>query len=95
MLNQSCYHLGCYVDSSRGIYMYPAIVSFAKKNGYAPSNLYIDYQILRQEELDVEIEVEEADEAIGWLNANYGNPVAFWGFNDNGDFGLWHEDEWD
>jgi hypothetical protein len=89
---------GCYVDSARGIYATDAVVELAEAHGMA----YID---ACDPGKDGHTDCQDAyfpsrfagcewagdceDEADDYMNAHYGVDGAYWGRNDNGDWGLW------
>lgn len=75
---------GCYVDSARGWYATDAIVAFAESHGLEK----VDWT---NEELAY-YEVE--DEATDYMNEHYAVDGAYWGRNENGDWGLWDEEVW-
>jgi len=75
---------GCYGDSSRGIYLGEHIQDIAEENGWNGP----------KQDSNSEFYDDATDEAIEFLNENTQFPEnSFWGYNDNGDFGVWENDD--
>lgn len=81
---------GCYVDGSRGIYAIDAIVSFAKGLGFVPDE---DNGPYPDSLADYEWANEVEDETDEYLNHQYRVAGHSWGRNENGDWGLWADDD--
>lgn len=82
--------LGCYVDSSWGIYAIGRAIIIAEEFGYVPTEEYVDARV-SMEERDVdfdELEIYELDKAEEFLNRIHGTKDTAWYWND-GDFGYW------
>jgi hypothetical protein len=83
---------GCYVDGANGIYATDAIIDFANMHGAS---------IKHDPDCDghgstfgkCEWANEYEDEASDYLNAQFPVDDAYWGRNDNGDWGLWAIDD--
>ena len=84
---------GCYVDSSRGIYAFDAIVEFAEKHGFDVGD--DDPQNPLPESLaDYEWAPEIEDNATDYMNQFFPVIDHSWGRNENGDWGLWSDHEY-
>lgn len=88
---------GCYVDGARGIYATDAIVAFANAHG---ANIVHDEDCDNHADTSrestfagCEFAGDYEDEADAWMNEHYAVDGAYWGRNENGDWGLWATDE--
>ncbi len=80
--------VGCYVDGARGIYAVDAIYTFAWQHGFKPAfgecfggrNKLSDYEYAGEIEDD--------------MNTQFGVDGAYWGRNEQGDWGLWEIDDY-
>ena len=90
---------GCYVDSARGMYAVDRIVEFANEHGA---------EIKHDDNCDGCKDVESSfpsefgkclysnsyeDEADEFMNDNFPVDCAYWGRNENFDWGLWKIEE--
>ncbi len=82
---------GCYVDGARGIYATDAIVEFAETHGF---DLHDDDPAnpLPESLADYEFADELEDEATDYMNEKHAVANHSWGRNENGDWGLWAND---
>jgi hypothetical protein len=79
--------VGCYVDGARGIHAIDRILCFAEDHG-----LKWEAEALFANPLDTddyEYSDEAEDVADRYMNENYGVEGAYWGRNENSDWGLW------
>ena len=72
-------NVGAYADSSRGIYVGQKVQEIARAHGWKGEYLAAD----------AEFYDEAIDEAEAYMNEHYPVEGAYWGSNDNGDWGLW------
>jgi hypothetical protein len=77
--------VGCYVDGARGIYAVDAIVQFAVGHGMGEPSEYHSVKSLA----DCEFADEVEDDTDDYMNDQYGVEGAYWGRNENSDWGLW------
>jgi hypothetical protein len=84
-------HVGCYVDSARGIYAIDAIARFAKSHGYDVRNGMDQLPLMLS---DYEFAGELEDEIDDYMNRQFDVEGAFWGRNESGDWGLWEIDDY-
>ncbi len=96
---------GCYVDGARGIYAIDAIVEIAEAHGLRDQTCGIDHE--HDETCDesrfagCEFAGEIEDACDDYMNKHFSvdstdensNDGAYWGRNENGDWGLWQIDE--
>jgi hypothetical protein len=78
------YHLencGCYADGARGIYTIERIINFALSHGFNAD--LVDNSVDGYDHSELE------DEVDNYMNEYYMVHGAFWGRNENGDWGLW------
>jgi hypothetical protein len=87
---------GCYVDSARGIYTVDAIYAFAEKHGFVLGTdgepelvVLLDKGKLHEYEFSNDVE----DEIDSFMNEQFPVDSASWGRNENGDWGLWTNEE--
>jgi hypothetical protein len=88
---------GCYVDGAEGIYATDRVVEFARAHG-AVIEHDKDCQhyetCFDSEFAGCEFAGDYEDEADTYMNDHHPVDGAFWGRNENGDWGLWSvEDE--
>ena len=91
--------VGCYVDGARGIYMVDAIVELAEAHGMeTPKDCTDDLCMRCQRKKRAEWvhcqsypEVEEYCD--DHMNTHHAVEGASWGRNDNGDWGLWPDND--
>jgi hypothetical protein len=76
--------VGCYVDGARGIHAINKIGSIAKEHGFQTG--WDDLPLCLS---DYEFAGELEDEIDQFMDADYGVEGAYWGRNDQGDWGLW------
>ena len=82
---------GCYCDSARGRYAIDKIVSFSEAHGFkhdavtTPTGSPGDFSTYADYEYVDELE----NECDNCMNEHYGVDGAYWGRNENGDWGLW------
>lgn len=85
---------GCYLDGARGIYLIDGLVSFAEDHGFklneTEEQFYADHDYSL---VDYEWNGETEDRIDDYMNDNYGVDGAYWGRNENGDWGLWQIEE--
>ena len=87
---------GCYVDGVRGIYATDAIVDFARLHG---ATIEHEADCEHAETCDAsefagcEVSGEYEDDADAYMEAHYGVDGAYWGRNENSDWGLWTIEE--
>lgn len=89
---------GCYVDSARGIYATDAIVAFANEHG---ANIRHDSDCASDHAetfcastfAGCEFAGDYEDDADSYMNETFPVEGAYWGRNENGDWGLWTCDE--
>ena len=86
-------HCGCYVDSARGIYAIDGIVKFATNHGWSPTEesdkAFAEFgKSWSEYEFNDELE-SSIDE---YMNEEYWVDGCYWGRNENGDWGLWEND---
>ena len=85
--------IGCYVDSARGIYATDVIVATA--NAYGAKIEHDEDCIEHAETCDdsifagCEFAGEYEDMADEYMNEHYSVDCAYWGRNEDGDWGLW------
>jgi len=75
--------VGSYVDSSRGIYVGERVQEIAAAHGWREERLSSDSEFYHEAE----------DAATEYMNREQAVKGAYWGRNDNGDWGLWTVDE--
>ena len=73
--------VGCYLDSSRGVYIGEEVQQFAKDHGWQDTPVSIDFEFY----------FDAWDEAEDYLNSSFPVDGASWGSNENGDWGLWKD----
>ena len=83
---------GCYVDGARGIYAIDMIVDFAESHGFElgdddPMNP------LPESLSDCEWSSEIEDDVDSFMNETFNVDGAYWGRNEQGDWGLWTIEE--
>ena len=87
---------GCYVDSAWGIYATDKVVEIAREHG-ADIKHDADCEHVEtcfpSEFAGCECSGDYEDEADNYMNEYYGVDGAYWGRNENGDWGLWTIDE--
>lgn len=76
---------GCYAD---GVYCIDAILSFAEDHGFELEPLD-DGEQYPEPLSDYEWSDEVEDDIDEYMNNTYPVDDAYWGRNDNGDWGLW------
>jgi len=81
---------GCYIQGSWGQYAMGRLCWFAEQQGWKN-----EYSVNEdsQSNFDLDLLVELADEAELWLNENVAPPDHSFGWCD-GEFMLWHNNEW-
>ena len=90
---------GCYVDGARGIYAIDAIVEIAESHGAKIADCDPEDKHEHVSTSDTsrfagcEFAGDIEDECDTYMNDNYGVPGAYWGRNENGDWGLWTTEE--
>lgn len=78
------YPIGCWLDSARGIYIGQSVQEYAKEMGWTG----------QYEDIDSEFFSEAWNEAEQYLNSLPDLPAdVYFGSNENGDWGLWNDDE--
>ena len=91
----------CYVDGARGIYVTDKIVSIARQHGAkiehaeccdsdAPTNAAFPSEFAECPFAD-----EYEQEADDYMNDHFSVDGAYWGRNENGDWGLWQFEDTD
>jgi hypothetical protein len=75
--------VGCYVDSARGIHSGEAIQGIAADHGWKGERL----------DSNSEFYDEAEDEATAYMNDRFPVEGAYWGRNENADWGLWTVEE--
>ena len=87
---------GCYVDSARGVYAIDAILHFAEAHGFVLGTdgepelaVMAGKGSISRYEFANEIE----DDIDNFMNDTWGLDNACWGRNENGDWGLWEDEE--
>ena len=80
---------GCYVDGAHGIHAIDKIVAFAKDHNFDLDEDVAEYSTLSDYEFRDEVE----DAATDYMNEFYSVDGAYWGRNENGDWGLWESTE--
>lgn len=88
--------IGCYVDGARGIYAIDAIVDIAESRGALlgdpdPKDVKPMFENSRFAGYEFANEVEE--DCNNYMEKVYGVNGAYWGRNENGDWGLWSTEE--
>jgi hypothetical protein len=86
--------VGCYVDGARGIYAIDAIVEFAESHGMADQTCDTSNHTHEETHDDsrfagCEFAGEIEDEIDDFMNTTYPVNGAYWGRNENSDWGLW------
>lgn len=93
MTKRGYFEPGCYVDSARGIYAIDAIVEFCEDYGFDVND--DDPSCPQPESLaDYEWASEIEDDATDYMNEVHPVMGYLWGRNENGDWGLWNDDEY-
>lgn len=85
--------VGCYVDGSRGIYATDRIVEIANEHGAVivhDTNCdgHTD-TCFESTYAGCEFGNEYENEATDYMNEHFAVDGAYWGRNENGDWGLW------
>jgi hypothetical protein len=97
--------IGCYVDEARGIYMIDRIYDIAVEHGFSDSDA--DKILEGESPENGEIQTTSEDNTLaGWefsgeledqidefMNDNFEVEGAHWGRSEQGDWGLWTDDE--
>lgn len=78
---------GCYVDGTRGTYAIDKIEDVARDHGYKLPNDISDQAFVTLSDCDFASWIE--DEIDDYMNTHFGVEGAYWGRNENGDWGLW------
>lgn len=90
--------IGCYVDGARGIYSIDAITSFADSHGMEIDECEKDHEHAPTFEASrfagCEFANEVESECDEYMNATHGVDGAYWGRNEQGDWGLWEVDDY-
>src|SRR5213080_1641715 len=88
---------GCWIDSHHGHYAIPGVIylaeGFGRKLDNAMAKLlgeYADHYF--EDDYPWELIVEESDASAQWLNDHH-RPDGFWWEWNDGDFGLYAEDD--
>jgi len=87
---------GCYVDSARGIYSTDAIVDFANLHG---AKIEHDTECKHGETCGesqfagCEWMGDYEDDADAYMNLHFGVEGYYWGRSEQGDWGLWADEE--
>lgn len=91
---------GCYVDGARGIYAIDEIVSIAESHGGRVHDC--DMQGHDHGETCFESRFAGCEFAgdveygcDDYMNTHFGVDGAYWGRNENGDWGLWEIDDYE
>lgn len=82
--------VGCYVESARGTYAIDKIASLARAHGFELESDLEAFVTLSDYEFAGELE----DEIDSFMNDKYGVEGAYWGRNENSDWGLWEVDDY-
>lgn len=85
-------HVGCYVDGGCGIYATDEIVSIARSHGATITrdcDCNHDQSCFESEFASCEWVGDYEDKASDYMNDYHGVEGAYWGRNENGDWGLW------
>ena len=86
--------IGCYVDSANGIYATDSIVDFAREHG---AKITHDEYCLHEktyftsEFAGCDSIGDYEDDADNFMNNKFQVTGAWWGRNENGDWGLWED----
>ena len=84
---------GCYVDGAKGIYVIDDVLGIAIAHGMADPGSCACFEHPENDFLPhwnrCEFASEIEDECDDFMNARYSVDGAYWGRNDNGDWGLW------
>lgn len=85
---------GCYVDSARGRYAIDEIARFARTHGWVDD---LKCPCLSCESggkySDCEWANDTEDEIDEYMNNNYHVEGAYWGRSEQGDWGLWSNED--